>query len=181
SVLFFDQGEANLTVLANAYPGGSVATFDTTLGQQDNILLGSLDVSESSVDDVVNQVNFKWRAYWDDKRGNNPFDSKNVDLASVAAFTLQSREIPIYIYYRRADVATERDFWLTRWTTIWRLVKFTTFHQGLALQAGDWITVTAADACGRSWFNAVRMLVTKTVDTGKGLVQVEAKYPFVTY
>jgi hypothetical protein len=181
AVLFFDQGQAKVKVLANSYPGSSVLSFDTTAGGQNNILLGSLDVSESSVDDVVNQVNFKWRAFWDDKRGNNPFDSKNVDLTSVAAFTLQSREIPIYIYWRRADVATERDFWLSRWTTIWRLVKFTTFHQGLALQAGDWITVTAADASGRSWSSAVKMVVTKTVDLANGQVTVEAKYPFKTY
>jgi len=182
SVLFFDQGQAQLSVLSNA-PGAGVATFSTQAadGVNDNILLGSLDVAESSVDDVVNQVNFKWRAFWDDKTGKTPLDSKNANLASIAAFTLQSREIPVYIFYRRGDVATERDFWLQRWSAIYRNVKFTTFHQGLKLQAGDWISVTAQEASGLVWFSNQVMLVTKTTDGGKGLVDVEARYAFASY
>ena len=182
SVLFFDQGQANLVVLSNT-PGGSVEFFSTQAadGVNDNILLGSVDIGDSSVDDVVNQVNFKWRAFWDDHTGNKPLDSKNANLVSVAAFTLQSKEIQVYIFYRLGDVATERDFWLERWSDIYRIVKFTTFHQALKLQAGDWITVTVEDPAGNVWFSDHLMQVMSTVDTCTGLVKVVARYVFAGY
>lgn len=181
SVVFFDQGQANMAVLSDT-PGTIVHTFDTTTN--DNMLQGSLDVSESSVDDIINDITFKWRGFWDDKTGNKLMDSKNAKLTSIAAFGRMSREInPVDIFWRRSDVATERDWWLAHLSNIYRYVRFTAFLDALVLQPGDWINVTWIDGGGRNLFGGPKaMLVTQTTDTGKdGLVEIEARYVAFSY
>lgn len=176
SYLFFDQGQANIVVMSDT-PGTIVHTFDTSAN--DNILQGSLEVSESSVDDIVNDITFKWRAFWDDKTGNKLLDSKNVKLTSVAAFGRMSREPhQCKIYYRRSDVATQRDWWLSHLSSIFRYVKFTAFLDALILQPCDWISVTWIDGEGQNYFGGAKsMMVTKVTDTGKdGLVDIEARF-----
>ncbi|MDE2098820.1 MAG: hypothetical protein KGL39_16325 [Patescibacteria group bacterium] len=180
SVLFFDQGEANMTVLTDT-PGAAVVAFDTS--ERDNLLLGSLSQSESAVDDVVNDITFKFRQNWDDIRGKNLLDSKNANLLSIAAFGRIAKEIsPCDIYWRRQDVATERDWWLNHLSSIFRYVTFTAFLDALILQPGDAINVTWIDGGGRQVFAGMPMIVTKTTDTGKdGLVQIEARYVAFSY
>jgi hypothetical protein len=181
SVLFFDQGQANLVVLSDA-PGTIAATFDTAAN--DNLLQGSLTQSESAVDDVVNEVTMKWRAYWDDKSGQKLLDSKNARLTSIAAFGRISREInPCDIYWTRSSVAAEREWWLGHLSSIFRTVRFTGFLDALVLQPGDWIEVTWIDGGGRNLFGGGQsMQVTKCGDTGKdGLVEIEARYVRFAY
>ncbi|HEX5443352.1 MAG TPA: hypothetical protein VFW87_05975 [Pirellulales bacterium] len=176
SFLFFDQGQANLVVLSDA-PATIQHTFDTITS--DNLLQGSLSQSETPVDDIVNDLTFKWRGAWDDKTGNKLMDSKNVRLTSIAAFGRMAREInPVDIYWRRGDVAAERDWWLGHLSSIFRYVRFTAFLDALVLQPGDWINLTWIDGGGRNLFGGSKaMLVTQTTDTGKdGLVQIEARY-----
>lgn len=181
SVLLFDQGQASLVVLSDT-PGTIEATFDTTT--HDNLLQGSLSQSETAVDDIVNDLTFKWRAAWDDKTGQRLLDSKNAKLTSIAAFGRISREInPVDIFWRRSDVAAERDWWLAHLSSIFRYVTFTAFLDALVLQPGDWINVTWIDGGGRNLFGGPKaMMVTKTTDTGKdGLVQIEARYVQYSY
>ena len=181
SVLFFDQGQANLVVLSDV-PGTTIATFDTTTN--DNLLQGSLSVSESAVDDVVNQVTMKWRQCWDDKTGQNLLDSKNARLTSIAAFGRIAREInPCDIYWNRTSVALERDWWLGHLSSIFRAVQFTAFLDALVLQPGDWINVSWIDGGGRDLFGGPQsMQVTRTIDLGRdGLVQVEARWVEFAY
>lgn len=154
SVLFFDQGQANLVVLSDT-PGTITSTFDTAAN--DNLLQGSLTHSESAVDDVVNEVNMKWRACWDDQSGQKLLDSKNAKLTSIAAFGRIAKEInPCDIYFARATVAAERDWWLDHLSSIFRYVTFTAFLDALVLQPGDWINVTWIDGGGRSLFGGAR-------------------------
>ncbi|MGH7194941.1 MAG: hypothetical protein ACREJM_15610, partial [Candidatus Saccharimonadales bacterium] len=102
SFLFFDQGQANLVVLSDA-AATIQHVFDTAA--TDNLLQGSLSQSETPVDDIVNDLTFKWRGAWDDKTGNKLMDSKNAKLTSIAAFGRMSREInPVDIFWRRSDV-----------------------------------------------------------------------------
>jgi hypothetical protein len=181
SVLFFDQGEANMVVLSDS-PGTIRWTGDTTA--RDNLLQGSLSQSESSVDDVINDLTFKWRPFWDDKTGQKLLDSKNVKLTSIAVFGRIAKEInPCDIYWRRQDVAAERDWWLNHLSSIFRYVTFQCFLDALILQPGDWISVTWIDGGGRNLFGGPKaMQVTKTTDTGKdGIVQIEARYVQFTY
>ncbi|HEX7446542.1 MAG TPA: hypothetical protein VF306_03295 [Pirellulales bacterium] len=181
SFLFFDQGQANLVVLSDAVTTVQ-HTFDTTAN--DNLLQGSLSQSETPVDSIVNDLTFKWRGAWDDKTGNKLMDSKNVKLTSIAAFGRMAREInPVDIFWRRSDVAAERDWWLAHLSNIYRYVRFTAFLDALVLQPGDWISVTWIDGGGRNLFGGPKaMLVTQTTDTGKdGLVQIEARYVQYSY
>ena len=176
SVLFFDQGEANLVVLSDT-PQTQVATFDTTIN--DNLVQGSLTHSESSVDDVVNEVTMKWRQCWDDQSGQKLLDSKNANLTSIAAFGRISKEInPCDIYWNRTSVATERDWWLAHLSSIFRYVRFTGFLDALILQPGDWISLTWIDGGGRNLFGGAQpMQVVKCTDTGRdGLVEIEARW-----
>lgn len=176
SVLFFDQGQANLVVLSDT-PAAPVASFDTTTN--DNLLQGSLTQAESAVDDVVNDITFKWRSCWDDQSGQKLLDSKNVRLTSIAAFGRIAREInPCDIYWNRSSVAAERDWWLGHLSSVFRQVRFTGFLDALLLQPGDWITVTWVDGGGRNLFGGAQpMQVTRCVDTGQGgLVQIEARW-----
>lgn len=176
SVLFFDQGQANLVVLSDT-PAAPIAAFDTTTN--DNLLQGSLTQSESAVDDVVNDITFKWRCSWDDQSGQKLLDSKNVRLTSIAAFGRIAREInPCDIYWNRSSVAAERDWWLGHLSSVFRQVRFTGFLDALLLQPGDWITVTWVDGGGRNLFGGAQpMQVTRCVDTGQGgLVQIEARW-----
>lgn len=180
SVLFFDQGEANMVVLSDS-PGTVTWTGDTTI--HDNLLQGSLSLLESAVDDVVNDITFKFRQNWDDKTGQHLLDSKNANLLSIAAFGRIAKEInPCDIYWRRQDVATQRDWWLAHLSAIWRNVSFQCFLDALILQPGDWISVTWIDGGGRNLFGTQAMQVTKTTDTGKdGLVQIEARFRQFVY
>jgi hypothetical protein len=181
SVLFFDQGQANLVVLSDT-PGTVTAGFDTTTN--DNLLQGSLTHSESAVDDVVNEVTMKWRQCWDDQSGQKLLDSKNAKLTSIAAFGRIAKEInPCDIYYNRISVAAERDWWLDHLSSIFRYVRFTGFLDALVLQPGDWISLTWIDGGGRNLFGGAQtMQVTKCTDTGKdGLVEIEARYVQFTY
>lgn len=181
SFLFFDQGQANLVVLSDQFTV-SRASFDTA--SYDNLLQGSLSQSETSVDNIVNDLTFKWRGAWDDKTGNKLMDSKNVKLTSIAAFGRMAREInPVDIFWRRSDVAAERDWWLTHLSNIYRYVRFTSFLNALVLQPGDWIGVTWIDGAGRNLFGGQKMMmVTQTTDTGKnGLVEIEARYVQYSY
>lgn len=175
SCLFFDGGKAVIAVLSDT-AGTIEHTFDTTTN--DNMLQGQLSYTEQSVDDVVNDLNFKWRAFWDDKTGAKQLDAKQISLDSQAAFGRIAREIPVYIYFRRADVVTELDFWLGHWASIWRNVTFTAFLDALILQPGDWIDVTWIDGGARNLFGGAQaMQVTKTTDTGKdGLIEIQARY-----
>lgn len=173
SVLFFDQGEANMVVLSDA-PQAAV-----WIGDGNNLLQCSLSQTESAIDDVKNDLTFKFRQNWDDKIGQNLQDSKNANLLSIAAFGRRAQEInPCDIFWRRQDVATERDWWLTHLTNIFRYVTFTAFLDALILQPGDPISVTWIDGGGRNLFGgAAEMIVTKSTDTGRdGLVQIEARF-----
>ncbi|MGH7136129.1 MAG: hypothetical protein ACREHD_10335, partial [Pirellulales bacterium] len=135
SVLFFDQGQANLVVLSDT-PQTPVVTFDTTTN--DNLLQGSLTHSESAVDDVVNEVTMKWRQCWDDQSGQKLLDSKNANLTSIAAFGRIAKEInPCDIYWTRSSVAAERDWWLAHLSSIFRNVRFSGFLDAMILQPGD--------------------------------------------
>ncbi len=180
SVLFFDQGQANLVELSDV-PASPVATFDTTTN--DNLLEGSLTHSESAVDDVVNDITFKWRCSWDDQSGQKLLDSQNAKLTSIAAFGRIAKEInPCDIYWTRASVAAERDWWLGHLSSIFRDVRFTGFLDALVLQPGDWIEVTWLDGGGRNLFGRQAMQVTRSVDTGRGgLVQIEARWVEFAY
>jgi hypothetical protein len=181
SALFFDQGQANLVVLSDT-PQTAVATFDTTTN--DNLLQGSLTHAESAVDDVVNEVTMKWRQCWDDQSGQKLLDSKNANLTSIAAFGRISKEInPCDIYWTRASVAAERDWWLAHLSSIFRNVRFTGFLDALILQPGDWISVTWIDGGGRNLFGGPQpMQVTRSIDTGRdGLVQLEARWVEFAY
>ena len=181
SVLFFDQGQANLVVLSDT-PGTIQATFDTTTN--DNLLQGSLTHSENAVDDVVNEVTMKWRQCWDDKSGQKLLDSKNAKLTSIAAFGRIAKEInPCDIFSNRVSVAAERDWWLNHLSSIFRYVRFTGFLDALVLQPGDWISVTWLDGSGRNLFGGVQaMQVTRSTDTGRaGLVEIEARWVEFAY
>jgi hypothetical protein len=181
SVLLFDQGQANLMVLSDA-PGTIRATFDCAA--HDNLLQGSLSRAEAAVDDIVNDLTLKWRARWDDISGNQLLDSKNVKLTSIAAFGRISRELnPVDIYWRRADVAAERDWWLNHWSSIWRTVSFTAFLDACVLQPGDWVNVTWVDGAGRNVFGGAQPAqVTKVTDQGgNGLVTIDARYVQFAY
>lgn len=181
SVLLFDQGQANMVVLSDS-PGAIQATFDCNTN--DNLLQASLTRSEAAVDDIVNDLTLKWRARWDDITGNKLLDSHNVKLTSIAAFGRVSRELnPVDIYWRRADVAAERDWWLDHWSSIWRNVSFTAFLDACVLQPGDWVNVTWVDGGGRSLFGGPQAAeVTKVTDQGdNGLVMIEARYVQFAY
>lgn len=174
SVLFFDQGKVFITVLSNT-PGTSIKTFDVTTN--DNILLGSLAIAESSVDDIINELTVKWRRDWDDIRGQTPLDIKAVNSASVTAFGKKVHAFDLDLYTKRTDAEAERDFWLARWNKVWRIVRFAAFHDALQLQPGDEITVTYVDGEGRTILSAQKMWVLSCVDTGlQGLVEIEARY-----
>lgn len=180
SCLFFDQDKATIVVLSDT-AGTSQHTFDTTTN--DNMLQGSLKHAEQDVDNLVNELDFQWRSFWDDKDGAKPLDVKDVYLTSQAAFGRMTKTVPIYMHFRREDVVTEIEFWLGHWGSIWRTVSFTAFLDALILQPGDWISVTWIDGGSRDLFSGVKtMQVTKTTDTGKdGLVEIEARYVQFTY
>jgi hypothetical protein len=57
-----------------------------------------------------------WRSRWDDITGKKLLESHNAKLTSIAAFGRVSRELnPVDLYWRRSDVAAERDWWLDHW------------------------------------------------------------------
>lgn len=180
SVLRFDQGKAGMVVISDT-ADTIRATFDTVAN--DNLLQGSLTTQESSVDDLVNEVIVKWTPFWDDITGKKPQDVRNYKVDAISAFGRISREIPIYLYWRRVDVETQRDWWLDHLSSIFRSVKFTTFLSALVLQPGDWISVQWIDGGGRDLFGGAKsMMVVKVTDTGKdGLVEIEARYALFTY
>jgi len=179
SVVFFDQGQVYITVLRNT-AGTSAKTFDTVAN--DNILLGAVSLEESPVEDVVNELTFKWRQAWDDITGHKPMDVKGSNAASVTAFGKMAREMGFDLYWRRADVESEVAFWLARWTTIYRHVKLSVFHDGLSLQPGDWITVSYIDGEARTILSAQVMEVRSVRDTGlQGLVEIEGRFAKYTY
>ena len=175
SILLFDEGKASMVVISDE-PGVIRRAFDTAAN--DNLLQGSLFTQETSVDDIVNEVIVKWTPYWDDITGKKPQDVRNYKPGSITAFGRISREIPIYLYWLRSNVETQRDWWLNALSNIFRKLKFTAFLDALVLQPGDWITVHWIDGAGRDLFGGAQpMLVTKTTDTGKnGLVDIEARY-----
>ncbi|HUY89098.1 MAG TPA: hypothetical protein VMV10_10215 [Pirellulales bacterium] len=180
SILLFDEGKASLVVISDT-PGTIRRAFDTTTN--DNLLQGSLSTQETSVDDIVNEVIVKWTPYWDDITGKKPQDVRNYKPSSIAAFGRISRELPIYLYWLRSNVETQRDWWLDTLSNIFRKLKFTAFLDALVLQPGDWITVRWIDGGNRDLFGGAQsMMVTKTTDTGKnGLVEIEARYVEFTY
>ena len=179
SVLLFDQGQAYIVVLSNT-AGASAATFDHSTN--DNIQLGSVKITESPVEEVVNELTLRWRQAWDDIRGHKPIDVKDSNAASITAFGKMAREMNIDMYWRRSDVESELSFWLTRWTRIYRHVMLTTFHDGLALQPGDWVTVSYTDPAGKVVLSSQVIEVRGVKDVGlQGLVEIEGRYSKYTY
>lgn len=180
SVLFFDQGQANMVVLSDS-PGTTIWTGDTTTN--DNLLQGQLSVSESAVDDVINDLTFNATVAWDDKTGAKPLQSKDVRLTSISAFGRMAKSMDCKIYFRRQDVFTELEWWLNHLSSIFRYVTFTAFLDALILQPGDTISVTWVDGSGHSYFGGAQLMqVTRCVDTGRdGLVQIEARYVVFSY
>jgi hypothetical protein len=123
-----------------------------------------------------------WRSRWDDITGKKLLEPHNAKLTSIAAFGRVSRELdPVDLYWRRSDVAAERDWWLDHWSNIWRNVSFTAFLNACVVQPGDWVGVTAAG--GRSFFSGPQPAqVTKVTDQGAGgLVTIEARYVQFAY
>ncbi len=125
----------------------------------------------------------KWAPFWDDKTGKTPMDVRAYKTDAIEAFGRISRQLDMNLYWRRTDVEAQRDWWLDHLSTIFRTVKLTAFLDALLLQPGDWIQVTWIDGQGRNLFGGPKsMMVMKCTDTGKdGLVEIEARYPQVTY
>ncbi|HUY89100.1 MAG TPA: hypothetical protein VMV10_10225 [Pirellulales bacterium] len=176
SVLLLDQGVARMVVLSDT-AGTVVGTFDTTT--LNNYELDSLVTDETAVEDGANELIGLWTAFWDDITGNTPMEVHASKAGSITAFGPISRELPIYLHWRRGDVETAVGWWLDHFSTVFRTVTFTAYLGALVLEPGDWITVSWVDSSGRDLFGGAQsMMVVKATDRGADqLVDIEARYP----
>ncbi len=162
SIILLDGDKVQIVVLLNTSEVAALE-FDTgpnqsPTGALDNIKRGSLSLAESSIVDIITNLVAKWRKYHDDLTGQKGFSVQGINTGALAIFERKEREMPIDLFWRRDDVSTEVDFWLTRESRIYGLVKFIGYHDALKLLPGDWIKVTYWSGQGAA------------VDTGTDLV-----------
>ena len=180
-ILFFDQDTISIAVLANS-AGSSALTFNTNPAGTDNIIAETLSEVDSSVDDLVTHVLGRWRKYWDDKTGNKLVDVVRFNNNAANALGRRDAEVEIWIYYKRTDVETELDFWRTRWSKMYKHVKFSGLLEALKLLPSDWITLSYTDGDGNVIHSSRSLEVMATVDMGtECLVEIEARYAAFTY
>lgn len=145
-IILLDGDAVQIVVLLNSSATAAL-TFDTGSNQSppgalDNIKAGTLELAESSIVDIVTNIVGRWTKYWDDKTGKEPFNVQGINPGALERFDRKERDFAINLFWRRGDVETEVDFWLTRESRIYENVKFTGYHDALKLLPGDWIKVT---------------------------------------
>lgn len=146
SIILLDGDAVQIVVLQN-YSTTAALTFDTGSNQSpagdfDNIKAGSLELGESSIVDIVTNMVGKWTKYRDEYSGKDGYNIQAINTGALALFQRKDREFPIDLYWRRDDAALEVEFWLTRESRIYGLVKFVGYHDALKLLPGDWIKIT---------------------------------------
>lgn len=175
SVLFFDQGKFALKVLLND-PYSYAAAFNEA-----TVLTDSLKLQESDVYELTSRITAHWRYRWDDK--NPPRRRVAVNTALEEEFPVNNRELDVWLYNDPLHVADELTFWLERWSRLYRIVTFTAFGRGLALQPGDWIDLSYTDGTGRQIIpTSTKCEVMEVKDKApSGLFEITARYAVFTF
>ncbi len=171
STLFFDQGKFSLTLLQNQTTTWA-ATCDET-----SILENTLAFNESDAFDMPTRLTATWRYRWDDK--SKPRKRVAVNPGAEDAFPPINKEFNLWLYANPEDVQAEVEFWLERWSRIYREVTFTTFGRALVLQPGDWIKLSYIDGTDRQLVPAdTKCEVLEVKDKAPtGLIDVKCRYP----
>lgn len=170
SLIFYDQGQLAMRVLRNSSTDYS-ASFD-----ENTILSGTLQIVETDIDDVVTRLNAAWRYQWDDK--SKPRKVQAYNLGAELAFISNAKEMEVYLYNNREHVKDEIEFWLARWSRVYREVSFETLARALILQPGDWIKLGYEDGEGRQIIpdNTACEVLDVSDDSGSGTVSVRCRY-----
>ena len=177
--VFHDQGKVTIKVLANTSPGTTLAVNNTSA---DNILFGTLEKLDSDVEEVVSHVRGIWRAAWDDKTGSQQVDVIRSSSTAESTFGRRDVDFPITLYNRRSDVEAELDFWLTRWTRVYRHVRCEMLLDGLILQPADWVSFSYTDGSGATLYSSQAMEVLSIRDTpGECKLSLEARFTAFSY
>jgi hypothetical protein len=171
STLFFDQGKFSLTLLQNETTTWA-ATFD-----EDSILENTLAFNESDAFDMPTRLTATWRYRWDDK--SKPRKRVATNPGAEETFLPINKEFELWLYANPDDVQREVEFWLARWSRIYREVTFTTFGRALVLQPGDWIKLSYIDGTDRELVPAeTKCEVLEVKDKAPtGLIDVKCRYP----
>jgi len=150
SFLLLDQDKIYWKTLANSSSSFAM-TFACGVNQipvstTDNILAGSLQISESPVEELTTHLIGSWTRFWDERS-----DTKTEEIRTFNqdAFTFAGRQLKTIQYdamWRRTDVINELSFWMDRYARVYRLVTFTAFLEAAKLQPGDWIKVSYANS-----------------------------------
>lgn len=147
SFILLDQGKVAWKVLAN-----SSATFAMSFacganheplatGQPDNILASSLTIADSKLEELVTHISAPWRKNWDDKKPDKTVE-RTFSVAGAALVGRKVQELQYDALWRKEQVFSEIQFWLSRQCRVWRTVRFTAFLGASKLQPGDWIKVS---------------------------------------
>ncbi len=178
-VILADQGTLSGILLRNTDPGVYVATFDET-----NIIERSVVIEESSVDDLISHILADWTRDWDDV--DDPLRLVRFNATVRDTFRQQHQDFDMMAWRGKDEVEHILDFWLTRWTKIYRTVTFETTLRGLICQPGDWVQVSFTDADGVAVFEDQAMEVQAVGDTPGGtgrppVITIVARYAVFTY
>ncbi len=179
SILLADQGSVQAVLLSNEDPGTYVAVFD-----ENNITEQSLLIEESSVDDLVSHLLGDWTRDWDG--ADEPLRLVRFNTTVRDTFGDNHRDFAMTGWRGKDEAEFMLDFWLTRWTKIYRTVTFETFLDGLICQPGDWIKVSFTDGEGNVLFSNKGMEVQVVSDQPGGsdtppVITIVARYDLFSY
>ncbi len=177
-VLLADQGTVQGILLLNTDPGEYVVDFDET-----NIIEHSLVIEESSVDDLVSHLLGDWTRDWDDL--DPPLRLVRYNATVRDTFGQNHQDFEMDAWRGKDEAIHVLDFWLTRWTKIYRTVTFETTLAGLICQPGDWVRVSFTDDNG-SLFSNQAMEVQAVGDLPGGtdqppVITIVAKYALFSH
>lgn len=103
---------------------------------QDDVDLGSVQVSYTNTEDLVTKFVATWKQKLSDK------DSKVIFRNNIAKYGTLTREYPFYVFNDQRLVEKSAEFWTIRYSNTWKRITFKTFLHKLKIETWDTITLT---------------------------------------
>lgn len=168
--LFWEQGKLNFKYLENK-TGTSQVTITNTAR-----ILDSYMEEEENRENIITRVVAKWieRGEWKQK--------ELIDTDAETLFGKHEKELVFWAHYTESYAVAVAQFYLNRWSKIFRKLKISTFLNTMELERGDWITLTIEGkyTSQKAEIVAINQVPGSGIDETIDIVELELKIPITS-
>lgn len=131
--LFWEQGKLHFKYLQDSL-GISIATIEDTDRKMDSYI-----EEEESSEEVITRVIVKW------KEGEKEKQKELINTNAELTFQKKIKTLDFWAHNKEAYAVGIAYFYLYRWSSVYKRVKFSTFLSSLEVERGDWVTLNFTD------------------------------------